>query len=75
MLFEHMENTENLIGVGMEKEDLGLMMSTFWEVHAENVPPKTFAVFSRSSIAADDTTAVQELGPDDRGALLLQIMM
>ena len=32
-------------------------------------------MFSRSSIAADDTTAVQELSPDDRGALLLQIMM
>ena len=29
MLIVHMENTGNLTDVGMEKEDLGLMMSTF----------------------------------------------
>ena len=35
----------------------------------------TTAVFSRSFIAADDTTAVQELTPDGSGAASLQIMM
>jgi len=29
MLIEHMENTADLTDVGMEKEDLGPMMSTF----------------------------------------------
>ena len=29
MLIEHMENTGDLTDVGMEKEDLGPMMSTF----------------------------------------------
>ena len=28
-LLEHIENTGNLTDVGMEKEDLGRMMSTF----------------------------------------------
>lgn len=45
------------------------------QVPAANVPLKTFAVFSHSFIAVDDTTAVQELSPDDLGVLLLQIMM
>lgn len=45
------------------------------QVLAANAPLKTFAVFSHSFIAVDDTTAVQELSPDDLGVLLLQIMM
>ena len=31
-LLEHMASTGDLTGVGMEKEDLGRMMSTFSEV-------------------------------------------
>ena len=37
-------------------------------------PRATTAVCSRSSIAADDTEAVQELTPDVPGALSLLIM-
>ena len=45
------------------------------QVPAANVPLKIFAVCSHSSIAADDTIAVQESTLDGLGALLLQIMM
>lgn len=45
------------------------------QVDAANAPLKTFAVCSRLSIVEDDTTDVLGLGPGDRGAPPLQIMM
>lgn len=44
------------------------------QVHVANVPLRTFAVCSHSSIVEDDTTDVPELGPNVHGVLLLQIM-
>jgi len=41
-------------------------------VLVERVPQLVTAVFSRSSIAADDTAVVPGLGPSARGAPLLQ---
>jgi len=44
------------------------------QVLVEHAPQLVTAVFSRSSIAGDDTTAVPGLGPSAHGAQLLQTM-
>ena len=45
-----------------------------FQAHAANEPLVTSVACSHSSTAADDTTAVPELGPNVHGVQQLQIM-